>query len=373
LYVADHRIAVPLPARPNLDQQRKRARALLKAARAQNRDALERFRAVRPNATDEPLRLSLQAAQFVIAREYGLSSWTKLKSRIEAKQMSPLAPVALVNAANRALETEYSRPLYRDPFARALAGEAGMAWMVQMRSAWGTASGPPSPTDPQPLLSIRTKFFDDALQNAVRSKGIQQVVVLGAGMDTRAFRLDWPARLAWFEIDRDEVFDRKEPVLRRLVRPRCERRSVRADLGADWTKALLAAGFDPTRPAAFLIEGLLVYLRTATVGQVLRAAHGIASAGSWLGLDLVSAATAASPLMTAHLRKLAELGWPTWESAVDDPETFLAEHGWRARSVIAGSPQASFGRWRYPYTPREAPGPGIPRAFLVEGQPEVRQ
>ena len=371
--MADDRVAVPLPARPNLEHQRKRARALLKAARAQDRDALQRFRAVRSNATDGPPELSLQAAQFVIAREYGFASWTKLKTYIEATQMSPLGSLALVDAANRALETEHSQPLYRDPFARVLAGDAGMALIARMRSSWGDASGPQSPRDPQPYLSIRTRFFDDALQNAVRGAGITQVVVLGAGMDTRAFRLDWPAGLAWFEIDRNEVFDRKEPVLRRLARPRCARRALCADLGGEWTSALAAAGFDPTRPAAFLIEGVLLYLHTATVVHVLRMLQGIASRGSWIGLDLISAATAASPFMAAHLKRLAELGRPSWEFAVDDPEALLADHGWRAASVIAGTPQANFGRWRYGHTPREAPGPGIPRAFLVEGRREVTQ
>ncbi len=305
------RIAEPLPARPNLEHQRKRARALLKAARAEDREALQRFRAARPNAKDEPPKLSLQAAQFVIAREYGFASWTKLKAHIGAMQISPLGSLALIVAANRAFETEHAQPLYRDPFARLLAGDAGMALMARMRSALGSASGPFSTRDPDPYLSVRTRFFDDALQKVVRGAGIAQVVVLGAGMDMRAFRLEWPAGLAWFEIDREEVFSRKEPVLRRLARPRCARQAVCADLGGEWTSALAAAGFDSTRPAAFLIEGVLLYLNAATVAHVLRTLQGVAGRGSWIGLDLISAATAASPLMAAHLRRLAELGRPS--------------------------------------------------------------
>ena len=371
--MVDHRIAEPLPARPNLEHQRKRARALLKAARANDREALQRFRAVRPNALDEPPKLSLQAAQFVIACEYGFASWTKLKTHIGAMQISPLGSLALVVAANRACETEHAQPLYRDPFARVLAGDAGMAFMARMRSALGSASGPLSQHDPDAYLSIRTRFFDDALQKVVGGAGITQVVVLGAGMDMRAFRLEWPAGLAWFEIDRAEVFARKEPVLRRLGPPRCARRAVCADLGGEWTTALAAAGFDFTRPTAFLIEGVLLYLNAATVAHVLRMSRGIASRGSWIGLDLMSAATAASPFMAAHVKRLAELGRPSWEFAVDDPEALLAEHGWRAGSVVAGAPQANFGRWRYGYTPREAAGPGIPRAFFVEGWRETVQ
>ena len=113
-------------------------------------------------------------------------------------------------AANRALETEHASPLYRDPYARELAGEAGFDVLYSMRTAagMGTFNGP------DPYLTIRTRFFDDALLNAVRGSSIDQVVILAAGMDARAFRLEWPTQASGSSksIETD-VFTHKEAVL----------------------------------------------------------------------------------------------------------------------------------------------------------------
>jgi methyltransferase (TIGR00027 family) len=359
--------ALALPARPNLEQQRKRARALLKAARADDPNAMRRFRAALSTQAAVQPTLSLSAAQLVIAREYGFATWAKLKGYIEACQLSPLGSLALVDAANRALETERADALFRDPFARALTGDTGMALFGEVRPAWGTPAGPLPAMQPQPYLSIRTRFFDEKLQSAVRAASLTQVVVLGAGMDARAFRLAWPASLAWFEIDTEEVLGRKERVLRRLPPPHCTRRVVCADLAADWLTPLLAAGFDSSRPAAFLIEGVLLHLSPDTALHVLGVLRAAATLGSWIGLDVMSCMTVASPLMSAHLKRLAELGWPTWLFASDEPEALLTNHGWSASSVIAGSPQASYGRWPFGYTPRGTASPGVARAFFVDG------
>ena len=120
------RLQTPL----NFEQQRKRARALLRGVRAHDADAIRRVTASHPafagreRASLEPL--SLHDAQLVIARESGFATWARLKAQIRAERMkSPLTAVALLAAANRALETELPQPLYRDPFARDLAGELG--------------------------------------------------------------------------------------------------------------------------------------------------------------------------------------------------------------------------------------------------------
>jgi diadenosine tetraphosphate (Ap4A) HIT family hydrolase len=126
-------------------------------------------------------------------------------------------------AANRALETDHASPLYRDPYARDLAGEAGFEVLYSMR----TASGMGSFSGPDPYLTVRTRFFDDALLGAVRESSIDQVVILAAGMDARAFRLEWPAGVRLFEVDREDVFKHKQAVLTRLqAKAPCDRRVV---------------------------------------------------------------------------------------------------------------------------------------------------
>jgi methyltransferase (TIGR00027 family) len=267
-----------------------------------------------------------------------------------------------VAAANRALETELSHALYRDPFARDLAGEDGWSAMRTVRSTiWpGTVVGP------EPYLSITTRFFDDALRRVVRDSSITQVVILGAGMDTRALRLEWPGGIVLFELDRDEVFERKETILRRLqARPACHRRIVKTDLTRSWGSALLKAGFDPHRKAAILAESLFLYLDESAVEQIFTALRGLASAGSWIGLDVISADTLGSAMMTPYLNKLNQLGRAPWRFGLNDPETLLAAHGWEATALVFGAPEASYGRWPYPYVPRGTPT--IHRAFLIQG------
>jgi methyltransferase (TIGR00027 family) len=268
---------------------------------------------------------------------------------------------ALVEAMNRALETESDKPLFVDPLARALAGKKGLSLHAELRST----TWPPYAAGPAPEQSIATRYFDDVLQAAVRDLSLTQAVQFDAGMDARAFRLGLRAKLAYFEVDDGAVFELKERVLRRRrAKPFCDRRIVRASLASSWKEKLLSAGFDPLRPAAFLLPRL-VYLDPATVERFFRDLRKIACAGSWLGAGFVSADTIASPFMKPFLEKLTVLGYPEWRFGVRDPEAFLAAHGWDAECVVAGDPEVSYGRWRYGYIPRTVPDRAIPRAYFA--------
>lgn len=90
---------------------------------------------------------------------------------------------------------------------------------------------------------------------------MKQVVILAAGLDSRAFRLQWPIGTTIFELDRPQVLDFKNAVLADYhIRPRAQRRSVAVDLRDEWQIALCNNGFDANRPSAWIAEGLLVYL-----------------------------------------------------------------------------------------------------------------
>jgi methyltransferase (TIGR00027 family) len=274
--------------------------------------------------------------------------------------MSPVGATARWIAAARALETESETPLFSDPYGRALAGDDGFALLEQMRSAMG----PNAPaTGPDLYLSLRTKFLDDGLLNVVRDRGLNQVVLLAAGMDTRAFRLPWPAGVTLYELDRDDVFDAKEPTLTQLgATPSCDRRVIRVDLASEWVSELLAAGFNPERPAAFLTEGLLMYLDPAAADGVIRGITSIAADDSWIGLDAVNQDMLQSPFTTSYMKKLADLDVP-WKFAMSEPEMYFARHGWTATVVMPGDPEANFGRWTFPTIPRAVPG--IPRTYYI--------
>ncbi len=101
------------------------------------------------------------------------------------------------------------------------------------------------------------KFFDGFFERASRA-GITQVVILAAGLDSRAYRLDWPAGTTVYEIDQPLVLQYKRQTLdEHDVRSACLRREVAVDLRQDWPVALQREGFDVTVPTAWLAEGLL--------------------------------------------------------------------------------------------------------------------
>jgi methyltransferase (TIGR00027 family) len=273
--------------------------------------------------------------------------------------MSPVGLTSRWVAASRARETAAANRLFEDPYAHSLAGEEGFALLSATQKA---LPGPPA-DGPDPYISIRTRFFDDALLGTVNEAGLRQVVLLAAGMDSRAFRLAWPVGVTLFEIDREEVLDYKDAVLGRLgAKAHCSRRVVRADLERDWTGPLTEAGFDTERPTAFLVEGLLVFLETAAVGSLLSALEQLAPPGSWLGVDLIGPDLLSSPYLKPFLETLKQLGCP-WRFGTAEPEQLLARHGWAATIVVPGEPEANYGRWPYPVAPRDLPG--IPRSYLV--------
>ena len=137
---------------------------------------------------------------------------------------NPIAPTSRWMAAARARESERADRLFDDPLAAALAGPEGFAWLERMESAARSDS-------PGLYPVIRTRFFDDFLLDACRRSGVRQVVLAAAGLDTRAFRLNWPPQVRLYEMDLPEVLDAKEEVIEAAgARAICERYTLRVDL-----------------------------------------------------------------------------------------------------------------------------------------------
>jgi methyltransferase (TIGR00027 family) len=259
-------------------------------------------------------------------------------------------------AAAKAKETEREDRLFHDPLAASLAGDEGFAWLEQMEPAKHTMGGPGM------YAVIRTRFFDDFLMDACESSGIRQVVLAAAGLDTRAFRLDWPSGVRLYEMDLPEVLDHKEAVVAG-ANPTCERSMVRVDLKDEtWPKALLDAGYRADEPSVWLIEGLLFYLPRSAVHGLLDEVGELAASGSRLGLDLMNWNLLFSPVAWPHLSALARRG-AQGRFGTNAPEAFLARHGWEADAAQPGEEGANFGRLPDRSVPRSLPG--IPRSFLV--------
>lgn len=270
----------------------------------------------------------------------------------------PVIATARWAAAQRAQENDRDPPLFVDPLAAVLAGEFGREALRRSRDA------NPHHEATAAFLAVRTRFLDEVALRAAHG-GIRQVVLLGAGMDTRAFRLGWPDGVALYELDQPDLLEEKASLLRDAgAAPSCRRVAVPADLEGDWPSALTGAGMSPGRPTAWLLEGLLYYFDSAGAERIVGLLSRLSAAGSVLGADLVSAAYITSPSTSAALGQMARQGFP-WRFGSDEPEAFLARHGWRARVLQPGDPGADYGRWRRPVPPRDRTD--VPQMFLATG------
>ncbi|MFC8408242.1 class I SAM-dependent methyltransferase [Streptomyces griseoincarnatus] len=193
---------------------------------------------------------------------------------------------ALLVAASRAVETHRHDSLAQDAYAEHFvrAAPACAHWPVRIEEVpdgddnplWGRFAR---------YFGLRTRVLDDFVLRSAGA-GARQVVLLGAGLDTRAFRLDLPSDCVVFEIDRPGVLAFKEQVLTGLsAAPEVKRVPVPVDLREDWAGALGAVGFDPAAPSVWLAEGLLFYLPGPAETYLVDTVDRLAAAGSALAFE----------------------------------------------------------------------------------------
>ncbi|MCX2731062.1 SAM-dependent methyltransferase [Saccharopolyspora sp. NFXS83] len=200
--------------------------------------------------------------------------------------LSGVSMTALGVALIRARESEREDALYDDFCAHAFAEAARDAFLDPGAPAgaarqWAQVEGLVDRFYEGRTVGVRA--VDDRVQAWVDGGG-RQLVMVGAGLDTRAFRMGLPADLRWFEIDVPEMFEFKEPVLAGVdARPTCARRVVAVDLRADWESALLAAGYDPEVPTAWVDEGAIPYLAHEDATEVAATITRLSAPGSEFG------------------------------------------------------------------------------------------
>ncbi|KAI3785559.1 hypothetical protein L1987_44679 [Smallanthus sonchifolius] len=132
------------------------------------------------------------------------------------------------------------------------------------------------------ILAVRTLWFDSKLEAAVKLfGGGAQVVLLGAGMDTRAYRLECLKESDVYEIDFPEVMQMKDILLQaamesinepsQLTLTAKSLRRIAADMrDEDWFKKLLESGFVPANNTVWILEGIIYYLPHSQAMGVLK-------------------------------------------------------------------------------------------------------
>lgn len=214
----------------------------------------------------------------------------------------------------RAMETERPDALFRDPWARKLAGERGAAIVRHIPRAQAMAWA----------LIVRTQVFDELILQAVR-QGADVVLNLAAGFDTRPYRLPLPPSLRWIEVDLPELLAHKE---RELAgeNPVCELERVRLDLAdAEGRRALFERVGGMGKRVLVASEGLLLYLTPQQVVPLASDLHGPASFRWWI-TDLLSPALRKRLLRSwgEHLEGASSL----YEFAPEEGPDFFRPYGW---------------------------------------------
>ncbi|MGH9230076.1 MAG: SAM-dependent methyltransferase [Acidimicrobiales bacterium] len=250
---------------------------------------------------------------------------------------------AIGAAMMRARESGRVGGLIHDPYAAAFVAAAPPVF----------EEGPSTDHDPalaaleaafEEAVVIRTRFYDDFVR-AASADGCRQVVVLGAGLDARAFRLDWPAGTRLFELDLPDVLGFKQRVLSSEgAEPRCTRITIEVDLQTDWSAPVIAAGLEPLACTAWVAEGLIPYLSGHDAERLLITIGELSSRGSRLALDHASTDDE-SLLRQARATPTMDRITAMWKGGLGATAAgWLRQHGWQVEVVDHESLAAKYGR-----------------------------
>ncbi|WP_018602857.1 class I SAM-dependent methyltransferase [Mycobacterium sp. 155] len=258
---------------------------------------------------------------------------------------------AVMVAAARAVETEREDPLITDPYARVLVTGAGTGIWETLLDKDFAAKIESVDTEAAAIFehmgnyqAVRTHFFDAYFADAVRA-GIRQVVILASGLDSRAYRLEWPAGTTVYEIDQPKVLEYKTVTLAdHGAQPSAERHEVAMDLRFDWPKALREAGFDAAKPTAWLAEGLLMYLPADAQDRLFEQITELSAPGSRIAAETAgrTAEERREEMRQRFARFAAQFNLgqalDIQNLIYDDPDRadvtkWLNEHGWRAHGL----------------------------------------
>lgn len=253
---------------------------------------------------------------------------------------------AVAAAAARALEATRDDALVRDEWAAALVEASGRS--VPFPATWPRDLSQVSPLERSMLLGssylgLRTRFLDDELLEG----GLAQIVILGSGLDTRAWRLDWPDGTTVFELDGSPVLALVARVLGGVAAS-ARRVPIEADVTDPWASKILAHGFDPRRATHWVLEGLLPYLSAHDQAALLDDIVLLSAPGSRAVIER-AVPIEDTPATRERLETFAlATGLPMDEVLArtdpPDPVAVLEAAGWRAESRVLAELERRYDR-----------------------------
>jgi methyltransferase (TIGR00027 family) len=271
---------------------------------------------------------------------------------------------ALGVAMARAAESDCVCPLFTDRYAQPFVDAA-------VERGWDSSVIGARLPMIKGYAAVRTKWFDEYFI-AAGANGIDQAVILAAGLDARAWRLPWVTGSAIYEIDQPQVLAFKADVLTaRGAKPVSSYQTVPTDLRADWPTALREAGFDPSTPTAWSAEGLLPYLSAADQDLLFERIVELSATGSRIAVEALSSRYFDPDYLERrrqYLRGVQE------DTAPDTPELWfieertdlrhwLTERGWAVTAIEALNLMQ-----RYDRPPDGDLKDVAPRSVFIEGR-----
>lgn len=267
---------------------------------------------------------------------------------------------ALGVAMARAAESDCECPLFTDRYAQFFVDAA-------TSRGWDPSVVGKRLPALRGYLAARTKWFDEYFI-AAGANGIDQAVILAAGLDARAWRLPWVHRSVVYEIDQPQVLAFKADTLAaRRARPAIRYQAVPIDLRADWPTALREAGFDPSEPTAWSAEGLLPYLPAAGQDLLFERIMTLSAPDSRIAVEALSP----SFLDPEYLERRRQYLSRTQSDAADlsyveertDLTQWLTDRGWKITAIEALKLMD-----RYDRTPEGDFADLAPRTVLIEAR-----
>ncbi len=234
-------------------------------------------------------------------------------------KFTDISDTAFWIAGYRAQETERADAVFNDFLAQKLAGERGRQMVAVTPGTIQMAFA----------MVVRTASIDRLVMMSVE-KGIDTVINLGAGLDTRPYRLQLPANLNWIEVDFPNIINYKNTVLAE-DKPVCNLERIAADLSdTDARQKLFAELGSRTQKALVITEGVIAYLTNADAARLSKDIYAVPSFKYWVQ-------DYSQGLFRKHghsLNKTGMLNNTPFRFGVKDPIAFFGEVGWKVSADL---------------------------------------
>ncbi|AMT73141.1 class I SAM-dependent methyltransferase [Mycobacteroides immunogenum] len=266
--------------------------------------------------------------------------------------VTSVGATALIVSAMRAIEARKPDPLARDDYAQHFVA----ATKTEAPIFSEVLEDPAAAQEPDiqlfsSYLGARTKYFDEFFL-AAGDAGVRQAVILASGLDVRGYRLPWADGTTVYELDLPKVLEFKKRVLdEHGAQTTATVHDLHIDLRDDWPVALKAAGFDATRPTAWLAEGLLPFLPGAAQDLLFQRIAELSAPGSRVAVEDFGAPGNQADRMSNAMENEEGALQRIFKSIVEDdaapsslwfgderedPALWLTSHGWTVEATTAG-------------------------------------